>query len=192
MDGQTEADFEHRLIQLIRADTLRMKALEAVRSLQLPDCWIGAGFIRDFVWDHLHGRSSNRRSADIDVLWFEASIIDQAQDRKLEAQLLVAMPGQNWSVKNQARMHRRNDDQPYSCSTDAMRHWPETATAVAMRLNAFDELQCAAPFGLSDLFKLQLRPTPHFQSNKPHLFHKRVEEKGWLDRFSLVKLRVRI
>ncbi|WRQ77412.1 nucleotidyltransferase family protein [Pseudomonas saxonica] len=28
-----------------------------VRSLNLPDCWIGAGFLRNAVWDYLHGRS---------------------------------------------------------------------------------------------------------------------------------------
>lgn len=188
MDEPSENDFEVRLIQLIRADDVRMTALKAVRSLQLPDCWIGAGFIRDFVWSHLHGQTPLRHAADIDVIWFGAQDRDEATDRGLEAKLQTMVPGQNWSVKNQARMHIRNGDLPYSSCADAMRHWPETATAIAIRLADDGDLQCNVPFGLSDLFTLQLHPTPNFQANKAQLFLKRVEEKGWLKRFPLMQM----
>ena len=36
-------------------DPIRMNALYAVQALELNDGWIGAGFVRDAVWDHLHG-----------------------------------------------------------------------------------------------------------------------------------------
>lgn len=188
MNYPIEADFEHRLIQLIRVDSVRMTALKAVRSLQLPDCWIGAGFIRNFVWSHLHGQTPLQHEADIDVIWFGAEDREEETDRAFEAQLQTMMPDQNWSVKNQARMHIRNGDLPYSSCADAMRHWPETATAIAIRLADDGDLQCNVPFGLSDLFTLQLNPTPHFQANKPQLFPKRVKEKGWLRQFPLVQM----
>ena len=54
-----------------------------------------------------------------------------SRDRAIEAELRALAPGIDWSVKNQARMHLRNGDPPYSGATDAMRHWPETATAIA-------------------------------------------------------------
>ncbi|MBV8613672.1 MAG: nucleotidyltransferase family protein [Acetobacteraceae bacterium] len=37
-------------------DPLRWRLLALARSLALPDCWIGAGFVGNAVWDHPHGR----------------------------------------------------------------------------------------------------------------------------------------
>jgi hypothetical protein len=50
---QTSDDKELRdaLKTLLCADEFRMRLLHAVESLRLPDCWIGAGFIRAAVWD---------------------------------------------------------------------------------------------------------------------------------------------
>ncbi|PLC63479.1 hypothetical protein B9P82_13400 [Citrobacter sp. L55] len=68
----------------------------------------------------------------------------------------------DWSVKNQARMHQRNGDYPYTSTRNALLHWPETATAIAVRLGK-EGLDITAPYGLSDLFELRLRPTPAFE-----------------------------
>lgn len=48
---------EKALQTLISSDAQRWHLLDIVRSLALPDCWIGAGFVRNAVWDHLHGRA---------------------------------------------------------------------------------------------------------------------------------------
>jgi hypothetical protein len=109
-------------------DPLRWQTLGHVLSLQRPDCWIGAGFIRNAVWDHLHGRSPSPPTTDVDVVWFDPTRIDASEDQALEAALRSLQPGIAWSVKNQARMHTRNNDSPYASCTDAMRCWPETAT----------------------------------------------------------------
>lgn len=47
--------YHQELQTLLLNDPLRMQALCAVRDLQLSDGWIGAGLVRDAVWDHLHG-----------------------------------------------------------------------------------------------------------------------------------------
>jgi hypothetical protein len=44
------------IIGLVARQPTMMLALKAVEALNLPDCWIGAGFIRNAVWDALHGR----------------------------------------------------------------------------------------------------------------------------------------
>ncbi|WP_165445106.1 hypothetical protein [Gracilibacillus phocaeensis] len=38
--------FEDRLISILQQDNYIMSILEAVEKLQLPDCWVAAGFIR--------------------------------------------------------------------------------------------------------------------------------------------------
>ena len=87
--------------------------LRAVNRLGLPDCWTGAGFVRNLVWDRLHGYAEATPLNDIDVLYFDPSDRSRATERALEARLRRALPGQPWSVRNQARMHRRNADAPY-------------------------------------------------------------------------------
>jgi hypothetical protein len=117
----------HQLQSALCADPARLRVLRLVRDLCLPDCWVGAGFVRSAIWDMQHGRPFSPLPSDIDVIWFDETLLDPAVDNLIEANLCRLAPSLNWSVKNQARMHVRNDDPPYSCATSAMKAWPETA-----------------------------------------------------------------
>lgn len=176
-----------RISSILRADPLRWHLLDVVRQLDLPDCWIGAGFVRNAVWDHLHRRSASPPTSDIDVIWYDPTRIDPAEDRKCEAMLRVAAPSFAWSVKNQARMHIRNGDGPYASSVDAMRYWPETATAVAARRQGVDDCEIEAPFGLDDLLNLVLRATPHFSGEKRTIYEDRLQAKDWFVAWPLLR-----
>jgi uncharacterized protein len=46
-------DLAATLRSILMNDALRWGALGLVMALGLPDCWIGAGFVRHAVWDHL-------------------------------------------------------------------------------------------------------------------------------------------
>lgn len=167
------------LRDIIRADPVRWHILGIVRALHLPDCWIGAGFVRNAVWDHLHQRAPSPLRGDVDVIWFDPMRTDPAEDRTHEAALREHDASIAWSVKNQARMHARNGDAPYASATDAMRSWPETATAVAVRRNDADACEVAAPFGLDDLLGLVLRPTPRFAQERSDIYEQRLRTKQW-------------
>jgi hypothetical protein len=69
-------------------------------------------------------------------------------------------------------------------------HWPETPTAVAIRLNKVSVPELLAPFGLDDLFNLTVRPTPHAKARKMAVFRERIARKAW--RKTWPKLRVEI
>ena len=166
---------------LIGADGRRWAALEAVAALDLPQGCIGAGFVRNLVWDHLHDRRSDAGAEDVDVLWFSSAETDPGADAALEARLRAAAPGLDWSVRNQARMHLRNGDAPYASVEDAMRFWPETATAVALRWEGA-RLRAWAPFGFADLMGLVLRPASD-APQKRAAFAQRVAAKGWPERW---------
>ncbi|MFH5925447.1 nucleotidyltransferase family protein [Roseomonas xinghualingensis] len=178
-------DAPARLRALIRADPWRMALLREVAALDLPDAWIGAGFLRDIAWDALHGRRPSPCRGDVDVVWFGAAP-SMSEDRVLEARLRAALPGVDWSVTNQARMHARNGDAPYRDTADAMRHWPETATAVAARLNG-GAVEILAPLGLEDLLGGVIRPAPRFTGEKRDIVERRVAAKGWLARWPLLR-----
>lgn len=155
-----------------------MSVLETVRSLQLPDWAIGAGFVRALVWDRLTGQCRTPLD-DVDVLFFDSSHDSERHEKELEQLLQSKMSGVPWSVKNQARMHIRNRTEPYTDTEDAMRYWLETPTAVAVRLEADNSVTVLAPYGLSDLFEMIIRPTP-IASNKMDQFEARLSGKPWL------------
>jgi hypothetical protein len=164
---------------LIGADAARMRVLRRVHALHLPDCWVAAGFVRSLVWDTLHDRAASPLPDDIDVVWFDAARAARARDAALEALLRGQDDLLGWSVKNQARMHGRNGDAPYRDATHAMAHWPETATAVGVRLADGGGIEIAAPFGLDDLFGLVVRPTPRFSTDKAATVFARMRDKRW-------------
>ncbi len=43
------------IADIIEKDQWMMKVLKAVKTLNLPDWWIGAGFVRSKIWDSIHG-----------------------------------------------------------------------------------------------------------------------------------------
>lgn len=180
--------YRQELQTLLLADPLRMQALKAVRALQLPDGWAGAGLVRDAVLDHLHDYGQRPVTGDVDVVWFDAERCDPALDAQLQSKLNLLSPGFDWSVKNQARMHLRNGDAAYLSTENALSHWPETATAVAVRLTDDGLIEIIAPFGLDDLFELRLRPGPGFEGEKVNVFRERVVGKRWLERYPLLEL----
>jgi len=183
-----EADREAALIGLIRADPARMRLLALVRAHGPPGAWIAAGTLREAVWDDRHGRPPRPPEGDVDVVWFDRRA-GVAEDRRFERCLADAAPAVHWSVKNQARMHARNGDPPYASLSDALRCWPEPATAVAARLDAEDAILVLAPFGLAELFDLVVGPTPHFAGSRRAAHEARVRDKGWLARWPRLSLR---
>lgn len=176
------------LQKIVSDDPGRMDVLFAVRALKLNDGWIGAGFVRDAVWDHLHGSGQRPVSGDVDVVWFDSERCSPEHDGFLEERLRQQMPSFDWSVKNQARMHLRNGDNPYLSTEHALRHWPETATAVAVRLGDNQRIEIIAPYGLGDLFELRLCPTPAFERDKLNVFKQRIDSKRWLERYPRLQL----
>jgi len=119
---------------------------------------------------------------DIDVVWFDKANASVTADQALEARLREVEPLITWSGKNQARMHTPNGDAPYRSTEDAISRWPETATAVGLRLSGAT-IEIISPHGLHDLFSLVLRPTPSFNGSKLPIFRERILSKRWLERW---------
>ena len=158
-----------------------MAVLQVVRSLELKDAWITAGFVRNRVWDHLHGFDEPTPLNDIDVIYLDPERIDPAFEKEQDGRLAERLPSLPWEVKNQARMAERNGDPPYRSIDDALRHWCETPTAIGVQLNQDDQVVTTAPLGLGDLFALVVRPTPFARSHPRKLaqYKARMAKKNW-------------
>jgi hypothetical protein len=163
-------------------DEWSMAILRAIRSLNLLDWWVGAGFVRNKIWDTLHGWS-RRPPGDIDVIYFNPHIYQK--DREYEALLESTFPTGLWSVTNQAHIHTSNGDPPYSSSIDAISHWPETATSIAVTLDSSSHVAFHACYGTEDLLNMIVRPTPFIGKD---VFYGRIEKKQWFSKWPKARL----
>ncbi len=153
---------EKDIIELIHQDVWMMDVLKAVKPLNLPDWWICAGFVRSKIWDTLHNFSVRTKTPDVDVIYFDQLNIDELIEKRLEENLRKVHPDVPWSVKNQARMHISNNIPPYTSSSDAISKFPETATALGVKLDEAENVILTAPCGINDVINLEIKPTPFF------------------------------
>ena len=151
------------LARLVESSAPLMSALRCVRALRLRAGCIGAGVVRNLVWDTLHGFEI-RVAADVDVVHFDAEAAPE-RDLELEQRLRAQMPDLNWEVTNQAHVHRWFEAElgrnvaPLRSLEEGIATWPEFATCVGVFLSD-DVVHVVAPHGLDDLFGLRVRHNP--------------------------------
>ncbi|WP_424767899.1 nucleotidyltransferase family protein [Paenibacillus sp. sgz302251] len=167
------------IVNLIKVDERMMNILRTVGTLGLPDWCVCAGFVRSKVWDYLQGLQETRLP-DVDVVYFDAESTDESMEKEYERILIDLDSSVPWSVKNQARMHTKSGHAPYTSTADGLSHFPEVCTAIGVYLNSNGEVNLVAPYGVEDLIKLIVRPTPFFTSgDKLTIYKQRIASKKW-------------
>ncbi|MFT7776193.1 nucleotidyltransferase family protein [Roseateles sp.] len=157
---------EARLAGLVRAAPGFMEALRAGRELGLAQWCIGAGALRNLVWDALHGHAHPSEPADVDFAYFCSLDLGAERDAALQRRLGERLPGLPWEVTNQAGVHLWFERcfghavAPLHSLHEAVATWPEPATAVGVWLDDTDALQIIAPYGLGDLLGMRIRRNP--------------------------------
>ena len=188
-----------RLIEILQEAPRRPEVFSAVATLNLPDCYVAGGFVRNAVWDALYGKKEQSPINDVDVVYFkplsvygvdEADLLEQIvriepnpvwrEEDEARARLEELVPGLVFEVKNQARMHlspaKTHQHAPYHSLEDALSDWVETSTPIGVREEG-DVLNIVAPQGLDDLFAGILRATRKEHETR---LRERAHEKGWL------------
>lgn len=189
---------EEDILNLIREDKWMMNVLKAAESLNLPDWWIGGGFIRSKVWDYMHGYRVRTPVPDIDLIYFDKKDFSEEEgdsystksEDSYQERLGKIFPGVKWSVTNQSRMHNYHQRIPYKNSEEALSEWSETATCIAVRLKN-NKLILLAPHGTEDLLNLLVKPIPDYEkvfAFNPGVYRKRIEEKKWLEKWPKLKI----
>jgi hypothetical protein len=157
-----------QLAALIRGSDWFMQALRCVRDERIPDAWIGAGALRDLVWGELYGRAFSPADVrDVDVPFFDPGELTRWYDDQVTGRLSARCPEVPWQARNQAAVHtwyagKFGGDTPAALTSieDAIGTWPETATAVAVRLGDDDRIEICAPLGVVDLMDGVWRRNP--------------------------------
>jgi hypothetical protein len=136
-----------------------VRVLRAVRDERIPDAWVGAGVLRDLVWGERYGAGFVPDDVrDVDVAFFDPHDLSRGNDDRVTERLHHRLPAIGWEAKNQAAVHTWYPAkfggagiEPLTSIRDAVGTWPETATAVAVRLGTGDDIEVCAPLGLADL-----------------------------------------
>jgi hypothetical protein len=153
------ADEAATLAKLVQSCEWMMGVLATVRAADIPDAWVGAGALRDLVWGELYGSGFRPGDVrDVDVVFYDPLDLSRANDDRVTGHLQASRPEVPWEARNQAAVHTWYADKfggdrvaPLTSIADAIGTWPETATAVAVRLAGDGRLEVCAPFGLTDL-----------------------------------------
>ena len=173
------------LLQAIQLNTDLMKILTIIRDLDLKDSWLAAGSVRNFIWNLLSDKSPFDSETDVDVIFFDPDV-SYEETVSLESKLREDFPQYQWELKNQVYMHLHSPHTvPYISSCDAMAKYPERCTAIGLRLHADATLEFFAPYGIEDILKFQVSPTPHFLENEDRmkLYQERLSKKNWQEKW---------
>jgi uncharacterized protein len=147
------------LARLVAASPWFVTILAAVRDSGLPEAWVGAGVVRDLVWGQRYGSGFDPRAVrDVDVAFFDPADLTPGRDVAATDLLRRREPEIPWEATNQAAVHHwypsvfgTGPVEPLRSIADAVATWPESATCVAVRLDATGTLGICAPYGLDDL-----------------------------------------
>jgi hypothetical protein len=159
------ADHETRLRLVLARSPIVATVVDRWPGIDLPDCWLVAGCLAQTVWNDAFGLPATHGISDVDLVYFDDEDLSAETEaghavriRTLFADLCLWI-----DVKNEARVHLWYAEKfgialaPYVSTEDAITTFPTTATAVGVQPRAAG-LQVFAPYGLSDLLGLVVRP----------------------------------
>ncbi len=175
------------ILNLIKKDKWMMNILRIVNYLNLPDWWIGAGFVRNKVFDYLHGYKKRTKMNDVDIIYFDKKDLSEKTEEKIQKKLSEINSSINWSVTNQARIALWKGDKPYKFSKDGLARFNETATCVGVKLNRNNNLVLIAPHGIKDLINLIIKINP-LSINHKEIYIKRLKTKNWKKKWPKLKI----
>lgn len=176
---------EQDIVNLIKKDEWMMSVLRKAKSLNLPDWVIGAGFVRNKVWDYLHGFNKLQvDTRDIDLIYFDPNGNDEDEDDELSKKV-SAETDMIWEIVNIIYSHKWDNIPPHKSVEQVLAHWPETASTVGITIRN-SELKLIAPYGIEDLVNLIIRHSPNDEAGV-ELVKERMEQKQWLIKWPKLK-----
>ena len=192
MPAFNQPSLEAQFIDIVSGCGRTMEALCAARTLRLSSWCIGAGAIRNLVWDRLHGFGQATAPADVDLVFYDAADPGRSLEQSLHDELCTKMPDLNWEAVNQASVHRwfqahyPHPFPPLRSLEEGVASWPEYATCVGVSLTDADALQIIAPHGLDDLFGMVMRWNPTRVPKS--IYEARMAQKRFPERWPKVKV----
>ena len=152
---------------LLRNQTLT-RVLARAADLGLPGWYLVAGCLYQTVWNVVTGRPPEAGILDYDLAYFDAADLSwQAEDAVIRAgqELFGDLPAPV-QIRNQARVHVWYPEKfgipcpPHESTEAAIDTYEATAACLGVRAEPGGRWRVYAPYGLSDVFNLVVRPNP--------------------------------
>jgi uncharacterized protein len=167
--GQLPVDEQLAYFQrALRQNSALVDVLARAATMDLPGWYLVAGCLYQTVWNVVTGKPAQAGILDYDLAYFDDSDLSwEAEDEVIQAgsKVFAGLPAPV-QVRNQARVHLWYEQKfgvacPAHNSTEAAIDTYEATTAsLGVRTEPAGRWRVYAPYGLSDVFNLVVRPNP--------------------------------
>lgn len=169
------------VLTAVLSDPLCEAVLNRLPSLGLNEWWLTAGAVFQNVWNAVEGRPPGYGIKDYDVFYFDDTDLSWgAEDAVIRAAATIfndlSAPVQ---VRNQARVHIWYEEKfgqpctPFTSATDAIDSFASTTCCVGIT-KVDSELGLYAPYGLTDIIGMHMRP--HRRLAPQHVYDDKVRQ----------------
>ncbi|KRL04949.1 nucleotidyltransferase family protein [Liquorilactobacillus oeni] len=171
---------EKELISLVKNTPEFNEIHQILTKYHLQDALICSGALRNLVWNKLTNRSNSILSSNLDILYTNPA---ETYEQMLTLRAIITQSHSKylWNLQNTA-LNNVKTRQPFGKNRAlALESVPETCSAVGVFLTPNNEIKVIAPFGLENLFNMEIHPTPRFVHDPTLLkqFKRRVISKKW-------------
>ena len=154
-----------RVLDLVLLNRANAAILERFPRMGVRDWWLTSGCIAQTVWNLRSGRPADEGIRDYDVVYFSDDVSAEAEDQVIRdaARLFADLP-KPVEVRNQARVHLWYpekfglDPTPLASAGEGILRFPSTTTAIGVKRTGADFLDIFAPFGLSNVWDMVVKP----------------------------------
>jgi uncharacterized protein len=144
------------------------RVLARAAVLDLPGWYLVAGCLYQTVWNEVTGQPPESGILDYDLAYCDTSDLSwEAEDRVIRAgEEVFAGLSAPVQIRNQARVHLWYEQKfgipcpPHTSTEAAIDTYEATTACLGIRLEPGGGVRIYAPYGLSDMFNLVVRPNP--------------------------------
>lgn len=148
---------------LFKSEKLK-EVLTILSHSNLKNYYVAAGCINQTVFNYYHNNDMNFGIEDFDIVYFDEDLSYEKEDEVIKyVTNLLKDIDVSFDIKNEARVHLWYGEkygksiEPYISVEDAISSWGTSITCIGVRLEE-DKLIVCAPYGLTDLFNMTIRP----------------------------------
>ncbi len=164
-----------------------LRVLDLAAGMQLPGWYLFAGCLYQTVWNVVTGQPPDAGILDYDLGYYDSSDLSwEAEDVVIQHGHKVfagiAAPVQ---IRNQARVHLWYEQKfgapcpPHDSTEAAIDSFEATCACLGVRTEPGGRWRIYAPYGLSDVFNLVVRPNPVLASRDVYEAKARRWQRQW-------------
>ncbi|KAL6920654.1 hypothetical protein ACHAPO_004663 [Fusarium lateritium] len=165
-----------RFQDAVKHNKTLMTVLSRAAEMKLPNWYLAAGALTQTVWNVVTNRDPEQGIDDYDLIYFDASDLSwEAEDAVIQKgkEIFKDIPVEV-EIRNQARVHLWYEKKfgrpcPQHRSSEAsMTTWGTNTALIGVRLRDDGEWDIYAPWGLSDMFRLIVRPNQQIMTEETY------------------------